>query len=285
MNTETTTRKMPPALAKALVAAQKRVSHVGKDAKNEFHNYKYASSEAVIDEASGALSEEGLAFLPLRIERDPAQVEHVWTGEGEDAWISTPRRMRAVYLLLHESGEQFEFESSMPVIPEKGRPEDKAEFGARTENLAYALRDLLLIPRLGEGGASGRNDTDDKGPRPPKQAQPPKQSEPPKAPPAAKGNGTSNGKAPPPSDPEHAEDVKKIKSCVGTELKWEAHKANEKLVAPFGVENLAKLSKAQASIALQLAFASVDGDEQYAKVLQTAKDAHPELFPQAGAAA
>jgi hypothetical protein len=157
-----------PELARALVAAQKAAKAVAKDAENTFHRYKYASAEAIVDEARGALSDNGLAVMPLSVKRDPDQPDHVWeTGEDEKtgkptSWIVTPRRILSTYRLLHESGQWQDFEMSTPVIPEKGRPEDKAEFGSRTENLGYAMRDLLLIPRGTEGAnvPSGRDDTD-----------------------------------------------------------------------------------------------------------------------------
>ena len=49
--------------------------------------------------------------------------------------------------------------STVAVIPTKGRPEDKAEFGARTESYGYALRDLLGLPRIDAAAPSGRDDT------------------------------------------------------------------------------------------------------------------------------
>lgn len=158
-----------PGLASALVAAQKLAEAVEKDTRNNFHNYAYASAEAIIAEARAALSAAGLAVLPLSIERDSDARDHVWMGEGDEAWISQPRRIKATYRLLHESGESMDFWSTTPVIPEKGRPEDKAEFGARTENLGYALRDLLLLPRVKEDIPSGRDDRNKPAPRPPAQ--------------------------------------------------------------------------------------------------------------------
>ncbi|HEU4366785.1 MAG TPA: ERF family protein, partial [Methylomirabilota bacterium] len=133
-------RPSTPALNKALAAAQRRAQAVEKDATNAFHKYKYASAESLIAEAREALAAEGLAVFPLSIDRDPGQPGHAWAGEKGDEFIEVPRRILARYLLLHESGEEREFSSSVPVIPEKGRPEDKAEFGSRTENLGYALR-------------------------------------------------------------------------------------------------------------------------------------------------
>lgn len=171
-----------PTLVRALIAAQRRAKAVAKNAENLFHKYKYASADAVIDEASECLAAEGLAVFPVSVGRDPEQVDHVWQIEkdekGADAsFIVTPRRILAIYSLVHESGEEREFRSSTPVIPERGRPEDKAEFGARTENLGYALRDLLLIPREDQAKEtpSARDDRQTPPPRPPAApVQPPK---------------------------------------------------------------------------------------------------------------
>lgn len=149
-----------PKVCAALVKAQKTAKAVGKDARNSHHGYSYASSEAIIEEARAALAEAELAVFPVCHDRDPNKPDHSWIGEGDGAFIDAPRRVKTIYLLIHESGETMRFESTAPVIPEKGRPEDKAEFGARTENLAYALRDLLLLPRVDVETPSGRDDRD-----------------------------------------------------------------------------------------------------------------------------
>ena len=49
-----------------------------------------------------------------------------------------------------------------PIIPEKGRPWDKAHAGALTSSLAYFLRDLLLMPRVEEGTDMDSGDRDRK---------------------------------------------------------------------------------------------------------------------------
>jgi hypothetical protein len=155
-DTEIANAKLYAALARAVARAEA----IEKDAHNKFHNYKYASAEAIIAEAREALSAEGLAVFPVSIGRDVEQLDHKWgtDAEGKD-YIDVPRRLRATYRLVHESGEWVEFSSTCPVIPEKGRPEDKAEFGARTENLGYMLRDLLCLPRVAGEVPSGRDDT------------------------------------------------------------------------------------------------------------------------------
>lgn len=284
---ETASKPPTPALNKALAAAQKRAEAVEKDATNSFHKYRYASAEAIIAEARAALAEEGLAVMPVSTDRDPAQPDHVWKGEGADAFIDVPRRIRAVYLLLHESGEEREFYFTTPVIPEKGRPEDKAEFGSRTENLGYALRDLLLLPRVQEG-AESPSARDDRGYQGPRQepargakAAPPR-SEPPKAePPKAETAVTATTVAP---DPEHAATLKKLRDIIGKDLGWEAKKATAWLKDVFGVASTAALSPLQAPLALTLAMAADLGDERYLEELAKLRAAHPALFRQEAAA-
>lgn len=161
---------MTPNLAAALVAAMKDAEAVGKDARNSFHNYKYASAEAIISEAREALGKNGLTLMPTSLREDT--VESRASGE--------PRRIVIKYLLVHSSGESLEVVSSAPVCPEKGRPEDKAEFGARTECLAYTLRDLLLLPRVNEEDLpSARDDRpapEKKAPPAPKERPAPKEA-------------------------------------------------------------------------------------------------------------
>ena len=103
----------------------------------------------------------------------------------------------------------------VPVLPEKGRPIDKAEAGARTYALSYFLRDLLLIPRVDEGSdVDQRDDRDRSGrataPRPAAVPAP----KPAVAPPAPA--------APPPpaADPKRAEaDAALVKTLAA----WPAH--------------------------------------------------------------
>lgn len=142
--------KMPSEIAAAIVDAQGRISAVAKDATNSFHRYRYASAEAVIAEARHALNGAGLAALCLgwRIVPDAQPTEG---STGLD-------RIEVRYRLLHKSGAFLDLETSTPVIPDKGRPEDKAEATALTYNLGYTLRGLLLIPRGEEDADADRRD-------------------------------------------------------------------------------------------------------------------------------
>ena len=121
----------------ALAKAQQRARAVEKDRKMTFgQQYKYASGESVIEEARHALEGNGLAFLATdyRVEL-----------RGEMLMLF------ARYLLTHESGEGLTLNSETPILPGNGRPEDKATATAKTYDLSYVLRALLLLPRVEDG--------------------------------------------------------------------------------------------------------------------------------------
>lgn len=127
----------------ALVGAQKSVEAVHKRSLNKFHGYSYASAEDIIAEARDALNENGLAFS--------ATGSTLHKQEGA-------LTLSVDYVLAHASGQHACFHGCVPVIPDKGRPEDKAVFAAMTEGLAYQLRGLLLIERTNESTPSARDD-------------------------------------------------------------------------------------------------------------------------------
>lgn len=123
-------------LYKALIQAQKAAKPVEKDSTNEYHKYRYASAEDVITEARACLNGAGLAVFPISssLARE---------GDRCNVYVS--------YRVVHETGKFVDMSSTTPVVPEKGRPDDKALAGALTYSLAYFLRGLLLLPRVEEG--------------------------------------------------------------------------------------------------------------------------------------
>lgn len=140
-----------PNLAAALVNAQNKMEAVAKDSTNKFHNYKYASSEDIIDASREVLSSNGLSFTVEAASYTPLAGEVVWNGVAI---------LGMTFVLEHTSGEQRRMTADIPVCPEKGRPLDKALFASRTEGLGYGLRDLLLIPRKNAEDINGRKDRD-----------------------------------------------------------------------------------------------------------------------------
>jgi hypothetical protein len=121
------------ALATSLQKAQASVRAIAHDARNDFHKYAYTSAEAIISECKSALNSYGLTLLPTC-----QQIVQV----GEQIVLTR------AFTLLHTSGEERPLTTAWPVVPDKGRPLDKAAASATTTSLAYLLRDLLLAPRV-----------------------------------------------------------------------------------------------------------------------------------------
>lgn len=138
-------------LFSALARAQAAAKNVEKDAKNSFHKYNYVSAEAMIAEAKACLSTEGLAVVPTSANlREPRPGEAPTGGDG-DLGKGARTVLVASWLVCHSDGGSLPIECEWPVIPEKGRPLDKALAAARTASLNYLLRDLLQLPRVEEG--------------------------------------------------------------------------------------------------------------------------------------
>jgi hypothetical protein len=127
MTEPTPTPKLDQAIAKAMEMA----SSQAHDARNEYHRYKYTSSEAMIGEGRRCLAANGVSLLPvhcqLRLDTEPPTIEVTYriACEGEAVLLPTVNA----------------------VLEEKGRPLDKAIATARTYTLAYLLRDILLLDR------------------------------------------------------------------------------------------------------------------------------------------
>lgn len=153
----------PIKLYAALVQAQAKAKAVGKDATNPHHNYRYASAEAIIQEAD-ILGECGLAIM----------AERWWFEAYDERADNATGRMVVEYLLVHESGQTKHYGPfSTPVVPDRGRPPDKAEAAALTNNWAYFLRALLKLARVNEAESVDQRDDTGFEPKgaPPKQTQ------------------------------------------------------------------------------------------------------------------
>lgn len=142
-------------LQAALVRAQRAAKEVTKSSENKYHGYGYASAEAMIAEARDAIGQAGLAVIT--------------------EWTVSEGRVNVNYILMHEEGGSMSLMSSTPILPEKGRPADKAEATALTYNLGYFLRGLLLLPRVEKGAeVDDRDDRDHEPTHQPQATQEPK---------------------------------------------------------------------------------------------------------------
>jgi len=131
-------------LASALLAAQKALPSVGKDAKNSFHHYAYVSAEAMIGACREALHGAGLTARRAGWKFD---------GSPEGGIVYS------TFVVTHGStGESITDEIAWVCVPEKGRPIDKSLAGCLTSSLNYWLRDLLLVPREDESEMDRRDD-------------------------------------------------------------------------------------------------------------------------------
>lgn len=144
------TKSLFDALAKAQAAARP----VEKDGRNKFHNYNYVSAEAMIADAKEILAAHGLGIMPVRSDLlpNPGLTIMVSTKQDGPKEYSAAGLLASTWLVIHgESGETHEISGSWPIVPESGRPLDKATAAARTASLSYLLRDLLQLPRVEEG--------------------------------------------------------------------------------------------------------------------------------------
>ncbi len=117
----------------ALLRAQSTLKAVGKDATNSFHRYNYTSSEGMLSACREALHGAGLV-----VRRTHWTIEQGGEFGNLVSWI----------VCAHPaSGTELKDSVTWPIVPEKGRPLDKALAGALTSSLNYYLRDLLQVPR------------------------------------------------------------------------------------------------------------------------------------------
>jgi hypothetical protein len=136
-----------PETAKALAQAIKACRAVEKTSTNDFHKYKYASADAIIDVGRDALASSGLCLIPVE------STVNGFEREGPDRF-----ELVRVFALLHSSGESTPIRVCWPITPEKGRPLDKATAIADTLSLSYLLRDLLLMNRIDPSDDLGTRD-------------------------------------------------------------------------------------------------------------------------------
>lgn len=134
-------------LFSAWVRAQKKAKAVAHDSTNSYMRFDYTSAEAVIEFSNDCLTGEGLGVSPLSsvLVDKGARLE----PDGKGGFREVPQLFsKRTYLLFHESGESIVLEGTeWPILPEKGRPLDKATGSMDTTSLAYFLRGLLQIKR------------------------------------------------------------------------------------------------------------------------------------------
>lgn len=129
-----------------ILRAQQSIAAVAKDASNQFHKYDYVSSEGMITACRDALHAAGLSVVC---------VSRKIVRNGTDAAATLESTFR-----VFDGAEHVDGSIDMPIVPDKGRPMDKAACGSMTTSLSYFLRDLLLVPRKDEADITRRDDRD-----------------------------------------------------------------------------------------------------------------------------
>ncbi len=115
-------------LIKALLAAQKAMPHIPKDATNPFHKSKYASLDTVLGIVRPVLNAQGI-FLS----------QSVTSPDRNEAGQVTA--ITIVTILTHESGEKMETWTTMPLV--KSDPQGAG--GAITYGRRYGLQLALGV--------------------------------------------------------------------------------------------------------------------------------------------
>jgi len=125
----------------ALLAAQRALQSVAHDARNDYANFDYTSSEAILAAGRKALHDAGLV-----LSRPVCKVR----GEISSKEVL----VESTFHLEHPESGTLRIYPDIPMVAEvgKGKPMDKAILGAETITFSYFVRDLLMIPRPDEQG-------------------------------------------------------------------------------------------------------------------------------------
>ena len=127
-------------MTEKLAEVMKEVGYVQKDARNDFHKYRYASAEAVLKKVNGALSDRGIAVSSA------ATLEHYEPGHA----------IVRLALTFHDGEESITVEG----LGEGSDKGDKATMKANTAALKYAMANAFLISWGDDPEADSGTDVD-----------------------------------------------------------------------------------------------------------------------------
>jgi hypothetical protein len=160
--------EIPPALAKAIVAAQSAGESLKRDGKGE--NGKYTTADEIAYVARQALTANGAAWVRLDVDLvagglNPSEIgNRSYVGDLVERWA-----------IVHEGGGVLLGSSRMPVITNKQTPHDKAVGASLTYDVGGALRGALCMDREDKNSVDRREDHHEPEPAPkPKPAGKPK---------------------------------------------------------------------------------------------------------------
>lgn len=159
--------RLTPAFVRALAKAQREARTVGKDSKVEAHGEtkarKYANADAMVEEATRVLADNGIAWVCAS--RAFEATEKRFVAEcGPKQWVCS--RVVTESVLLH-AGEDDQIGQLVTVgetasIGRSSTPIDKADKAAETYLRLYMARDLVGLDRGDEAvGADDVNQRPD----------------------------------------------------------------------------------------------------------------------------
>lgn len=136
-------------LAKKFVEVMKECSHVVKTGTNDFHRYKYATANDVLEKVNASLTRHGIASIVT-----PAllSVQEVTTAKGNTERLATVEV--TVTLIDSESGESFAIKG----LGSGQDAGDKALAKAQTMALKYAYLASLAIATGDDPEADSKTD-------------------------------------------------------------------------------------------------------------------------------
>lgn len=143
---------MGKALNQALEAAQKMVDAMEKT--KVANGVKFVPTEEMIREARRCLLCSGLVLRrgSTLIQKIDGYSKFAGKGESRALVEQAAYCVTIEYVLAHpESGDSREWKRQQVALPEAFQPLDKAIAAALTFDFGYAIRDLLMIPRVEPG--------------------------------------------------------------------------------------------------------------------------------------
>lgn len=154
----------PKSLDARLVEAQRKIVGVATSkqvASSGGPQYKYASTESIVDDCRGALAEVGLSVSRVSsVMGDPLPpLPPTKQGNAPRSWC----KVTVVFAVCcSDTQEQRTYAVDLPAIEGGGKSLDKAVLGCMTSAMGYFIVGLLLVPRLDENEISARHDEEDR---------------------------------------------------------------------------------------------------------------------------
>lgn len=136
-------------LAKKFVSVMQECSHVVKSGSNDFHRYRYATANDVLEKVNASLTKHGIASV---VTPSLLSVQEVTTAKGNTERLATVEV--TVTLIDSESGESFAIKG----LGSGQDAGDKATAKAQTMGLKYAYMASLAIATGDDPEADSKTD-------------------------------------------------------------------------------------------------------------------------------